>query len=609
MFSSIDSEGDIAESYAVFAPSAKVGAQLALNPRTLFALAATLVVWPSTPLMSQSLEGRVTDAASQRAVAGAVVLVLGERDSVLSRTIAGQTGQFTVRLPAAARAVRALHVGYTPTTLPISGARTGEGMRIELARLATLLSDVRVRSSTVCRPSASRTRAYALFEQIRHALLASVVAAQADSQSNLGVVRFVRYLDGRTDLVKSQDVTIDTLHMASRPFLSVRSLSTFADSGFVSDAGGQRTFFAPDAEVLFDDAFTSMFCIDLMPSNGEHPNQMGVRFARARRDAKRVDIEGEIWIDTLSLTLQDLNFRYVGLPPHEMALRPGGHALFLELPNGSVVVQRWSLRLVETRVDTIFTRNGSEERVGYAIQETGGELASIRWANGTGWDSDLGSLQLAVKRTGPNDPIIAEVGLEHTNYVSRSIAIDTVVFDYLIPGPYRVVVRDRELAEIGVALNTSLVFDAVRGQRVSLSMSMPSTLDYAKSLCTVEPQGNTFERIDPETGSKITLTRPVGGLVALFVYVTDEAGRPIANASVSERVKRPDEAPVYRSNAYGGKTDKGGRYFSCWNFGVDEIAQIWVRVAGLAPQLTVVLLDKKVKAVRIILPTASTRSR
>jgi hypothetical protein len=577
--------------------------------RVRVASASLFVATTTTPLFCQTASGTVTDAASRRGVAGAVVQVLGERDSVLSRAIAGATGRFVVRLPIGARAVRALHVGYSPRTAPITTARGSDGLSIEMNRLATLLDGMSVRANTACRPSERRERAYALFGQMRYALLASVVSAEADSQNVLGLVRYVRYLAGRTSDISSQDATIDTLRAAARPFFASRSLIGFIDSGFVSGEGDQRTFFAPDAEVLFGDPFPAAYCIDLLDANKARANQMGVRFSRPRRARGRVDIEGEIWIDTLSRTLQDLNFRYVGLPSEEASYRPGGQVNFLELPNGSVVVPRWSLRLVATRSDTVrVTLDKFNVRRLYEIQETGGEAASIQFADGTTWQSDLGSLQLAVQRAGEDDPTLAEIFLEHTNYGGRSTAADTVVFDYLLPGPYAIIVRDRELAKIDVTLK-ALTFTAERGRTTALAMRMPTALDYAKSLCPAEPQGRWFKRIDLEKQTEQSILRPAGGMAAFFVYVTDEHGAPIGGATVVERPKLPKEPAEFRSDAFRGETDRGGRYFSCWQFGRGETAQIWVRVPGQPPQATIVTLDKKVTAVRVVIPRRPSGSR
>lgn len=568
-----------------------------------------LAVSSSTSLLGQTVTGRALDANSRRAVAGTVVQVLGERDSVLARSISGSSGRFVVRLPAGARAVRALHVGYSPTIVPITDAQAIDGLSLEMTRLATLLDGMRVRANTACRPSERRERANALFDQMRYALLASVVSAEADSQSVLGLVRFVRYMDRRSDRINSQDVTIDTVRAEARPFLAVRSLIGFVDSGFVSGEGDRRRYFAPDAEILFGDAFPAAYCIDLLDANKARANQIGVHFSRARGARGRVDIEGEIWIDTLSRTLQDLNFRYVGLPSEEASYRPGGQVNFLELPNGSVVVQRWSLRLVATRSDSIrISLDKFNVRRFYEVQETGGEAASIQFADGARWRSDLGSLQLAVQRAADDDPTLADIALEHTNYGGRSnaggrsIGTDTVVFDHLLPGPYVIIVNDRELAKIDVTLKPPLTFTAERGRATALSMRMPTALDYAKSLCEPEPQGETFKRFDHEKQTQAKITRPKGGMAAFFVYVTDESGTPIGGATVTEWPKLPTEPAEFRSDRIIGKTDHGGRYFSCWNFGRGETAQIWVRVPGQPPQVTLVALDKKVTAIRIVVP-------
>ena len=140
-------------------------------------------------------------------------------------------------------------------------------------------------------------------------------------------------------------------------------------------------------------------------------------------------------------------------------------------------------------------------------------------------------------------------------------------------------------------------------------MRMPTALDYANSLCPTEPQGESFSRFDHERQSAVSIPRPPGGMAAFFVYVTDESGTPLGGAVVSAWPKQPMEPAEFRSDRITGKTDHGGRYFSCWQFGRGETAQIWVKVPGQAPQLTIVPLQKKVTAVRIVLPRRPSTSR
>jgi hypothetical protein len=565
---------------------------------------AAMFVTGTKALHAQVLSGAVVDRETGRSVSAAAVLLLGERDSVLARGLTDVAGRFALVSPEGTRAIRVLRIGYTPVSVTAPTVSRDRPLRIELERLATLLSGVQTTAQSSCRSSPSRTTAYALFQQIRLALLASVIASDSARDEAMAVVRFVRFLDGRSDRATSQDVTIDTLEQAMRPFRSARTLQRFADSGFTSGEGPERVFYAPDAEVLFAEGFPAVFCLDMIVGRDQRENQAGVRFQRARGRAGRTDIEGEVWIDTLSRTLKELNFRYVGLPSATSKFRPGGRVEFVELPNGTVVVNRWALRLVAMQIDSLrIDRERFDQVASYEVQETGGELASVRFPDKSRWTAPMGAVLIAPQWSEGAEKRVGDIGLERTNFRAKREALDTLLIEYLPPGPYRVVVRDTELSRIGIELNTGVTFTATRGDTTRVSFRVPTALDYARSLCSTEPQGSTMPRFDPDKQSVTTISRPAAGRAAFFVLVVDRSGAPIANAAVTEALSDRNGVPAYRSDGFGGKTDAGGRYFSCWRFGIGESVQLWVRPPGQAPQLTTVVLERKVNAVLVRVPS------
>jgi hypothetical protein len=577
--------------------------------RGLFtAMVVASVLAPHTASHAQPapgvMRGRVVERTSQLGIAGAIVTVLDGRDSVLARVPASESGTFAVIAAPGAQSLRVVRIGFSPVSIALVGTERAAEFRIEMTRVATLLGSVRVRANSDCRATTSRAQAYALFEQIRYALLASIVSSETNSSSTTSLIRYTRYLDGTRELEGTQEVRLDTLRLPPQPFGTVRTLRQYADSGFVKAEGDDRVFLAPDATVLFAEEFPATFCLDLARAPTTRLHQVGVRFARPKRPAARIDIEGEIWIDTLARALRDLEFRYVGLTPAERALRPGGRVEFVTLANGQVIVPRWSLRLAAVRPDSLRVRGGYSPVTRFEAQEIGGEVASMQLDDGTRWHNALGSLAITVQREAGNAAPPHLIGLQHTNYQSRSLDSTTVVFEQLLPGRYRVEVRDAELAKIGLALETDVTADISRDMRTERAVRLPTVRDYAGAVCKAEPMGPTIERVDGAAQTKAFIPRPRGGWVALLVLVTDPRGRPLPQAIVHEKVLVRPTLPAFESNMYGGRVDRSGRYLSCWQYGVDETVQLWVTVPGMAPQLTVLRLDKKVVAAHLVVPDA-----
>jgi len=128
----------------------------------------------------------------------------------------------------------------------------------------------------------------------------------------------------------------------------------------------------------------------------------------------------------------------------------------------------------------------------------------------------------------------------------------------------------------------------------------PTWIDYAEARCKSEPVDGAIRR-PGENGGIEGLARSPGNGVSFFVFLTGPDGVPLANVAISEAVTSTRIPAVYKSTErISGKTDAGGRYFSCWNYQIDETVQIWIRQAGKAPQLTLQHLTQKIEAVRIV---------
>jgi hypothetical protein len=551
-------------------------------------------------LVAQSVRGTVTVAGTSQTVPGAVITATTPTGEVVARTLANQRGQYTVVIPSSATQLRVLRIGFRPRVVPLPMSRDASSpLDVSLALLETMLDVFEVRENSSCTPRRDRAAAFALFEQVRHGLLATIVARDA-VPATLTVLRFQRFMVERTARIRSQDVTVDSISSQTRPFVAVRSASEFVEKGFVRDSAGDLLFFAPDAESLLDESFRVGYCFRLAPPERTRRGQVGLAFSVARPKPGTVNIDGAIWVDTTTRALTAIEYRYTGLDARRQAFAPGGRVEFREMPNGAVLVDRWSLRLVALQTDSI-RRAGLRPRLRtlYEMHETGGELAEARWADGTTWRAALGAVRLDARTSDGAPAAGTRVKLEHTPHEGRLDETGRATFVNLLPGPYTVLVLDTLLSRIDVTLDAHIPFEAARDSLHVASFVVPTPLDYARSRCAAEPVGGAIRRYDPEHRINESIPRLANRAVAFFVYVTTSDDTPVSNLEITEAIALNDRVPKWHATATGGKTDAGGRYFSCWNYHLGETVQVWVRAEGLEPQLVLLPLTERVRAIRL----------
>lgn len=442
---------------------------------------AGLIGIAAQSLAAQQLRGTVRDSATGQLVAGAIVSVLDSTGVSLFRNLSSETGEYALPLPPAARVLRVQRLGFRPRELRIPNAAIG---RLDVALLAipTFLQTVNV-TATACSPRADRGSALALYEQARTGLLATVVAREA-KPARMVLYRYERTMRGTTDRVESQSVWVDSAPFASVSFRAAQSAKDFARTGFLQEAPGGRLFLAPDADVLLDDAFAASYCFSLAKPDRERPTQVGLAFEAAARRRDRVDIDGALWIDTVARALTDIEFGYVGLGRQVEMHRPGGRIAFREMPNGAVLIERWSLRLIGAHIDTV---PGGKDRTtllskAYA-QEIGGELARARWADGKAWRASLGRLRLRATDAKGAPAVGADLWLAESSYRGKTDSSGTIELADLVPGPYSVVVMDPALATVNVTIPTDVRFTAERDSTYDATLRVRTASDFIYERC------------------------------------------------------------------------------------------------------------------------------
>jgi len=501
------------------------------------ALASLGVVAGGRQLVGQQVHGTVRDSTSRLAIAGAVVTTLDSSGRALQRSVSDEHGQYRIAAPAAARRLRIVRLGFRPveTRLVESRADLTE-IDVVMARIPYNLQQVRITAAASCPRRSDARAALALLEQARAGLLATIVA-RSEKPAHMVRLAIERMMDGANDSIVRHQVRRDSAASTPASFAAARTATDFVRRGFTVDSAGSRFYFGPDAEVLLDDGFASGYCFRIMGADRSRPHQVGLGFRAADRRRGRVDIDGALWIDTVARALVDIDFRYVGLDRQMDPFRPGGYISFREMANGVVLIDRWFLRGVGARTDSVeengvrvaaTARSGSTTaqpaQVLYA-GETGGELARATWSDGYTWRAPLGTLRLNIV-TDRGDPGAGTVvRLDDTDYEATADSTGHLEITELAPGPYSALIADTRLDPIGVTLATSLTFVAARDSTVEQRLAAKTAEKYVSDRCWEDLQ-------DPRDGVWVIgrVTGPDGAPVDRVRWSAVSNGKVVKNA-------------------------------------------------------------------------------
>ncbi len=438
-----------------------------------------ILVLASANAPAQQFRGRVVDSVSGAPLAGAVVVALDSLRTPLERVLTATTGEFVVSHAAVAK-LRVLRIGYAPREIA-RVADSGTVVRVSLLRLPTLLAPVQSRTNARCARREGDHDAVALWEQVRAALLAADVAGH-DARPRLLRIHFERRL--RDGSIQDQAVTLDSTTATANPFAAPRTPSQLVDSGFTGRSGDQVLFFGPDAGVLADDAFARGYCFRVVRSTDRDVRELGLAFAPAEHRRNVVAIQGTFWVDTVHRRLDRIDFSYDGLAPALRQIAPGGSVALRDMPNGTVLVTQWTLRMPDVVEDTVHQPRGPVVRPALVAREVGGELARADWPDGGTWKGPLGELHAVII---PSDSGDARAGIHMrllgTPYGATTDSLGTVDLTGIFPGSYRVALTDAPFRAFGMIRDSTTVVRIVRDSLVRVSMPLPSIDDYMADAC------------------------------------------------------------------------------------------------------------------------------
>jgi hypothetical protein len=483
---------------------------------------------------AQEVRGTVLDSASRQPIAGAVITLLGTDGRSLGRNITDERGRYRMSIPSATVRLRFVRIGFRPVIANLHHTSAAvDTLNVVMAPLPTMLDPVSV-TTNACPRSSDEGSALGLLEQARASLLNSVVSRDAHPAA-LKIVRFQRTMDGTSDRIVHQAVKLDSTTRSTSSFNAIRSGAEFVRSGFISDEPDGRMFYGPDADALLDDAFITGYCFRIVKGERDHPTEVGLGFVPSSRARNRVDIEGVLWVDTTSRRLRQLEFRYLGLDKTLEPAKAGGWLSFRDMPNGVVIIDRWSLRLPVIREDSLYDsrRLVYVKRSWLEVQETGGETAHAEWPSGAAWEAPFGKLRIHAVTSAQKAAVGTHVWLEDTDYRARADAKGEIVIDRLLPGPYKVVVVDSQLEPIGITLPTPIKFSAVRDSVHRAAIVVPTADDYVAALC----RHDRIWKVIPRNGPQI---------VWMLGRVIGPDNNPIAGMSAS--VSKAARAEIARNN-------------------------------------------------------------
>lgn len=329
---------------------------------------------------AQRIDGVIRHPTDTAGAAGVLVTAHDGTGAVVAETVTRDNGRFVLYVDSVRTfTLRAHRVGFRPTDL---GERTlaEDGVDSLDARLgteATALPATLPRGASSCgRADARRALVLDLLEEARKAMVAA------------------RFRIGRIDLdarwvgfqhrtaKNGEDTLRSTLRRGSgplpSPFTSV-AIEQLQRSGYFATVAGERTFFAPDLDVLLSPWFGEAYCFTLRRTTAD---SVVLGFAPARPDHRRVDITGEFILARRSLALRRVRVNYIGLPPEERQSDAGGHLDFMQAPNGNWHVAYWVQRtpfLGYRQADgtTTFIRSSMTVVDVIAHFSTGGQVLAI----------------------------------------------------------------------------------------------------------------------------------------------------------------------------------------------------------------------------------------
>ena len=488
-------------SHSVVAPAAA-----SVRAGIFLFFAAALATTPSVTLGQQQVRGSVLDGDGHAPIEGAMVILLqGEQE--MTRVLTTVDGSFRLNVAEPGRySLRVDRIGYASQFSGVFDLGAGAVVQRTISTNVRpiVLAGFEVETSRRCevRPSEGLATGR-VWEEARKAL----AAAEWTSERGLYQfvwMRFVQSLNSSGRRVLSEERT-RRRDLTNQPFSSV-SPEVLASEGFRQTRGEEVFYAAPDASVLLSDSFLDTHCLALEEHEEDPARLVGIRFEPIP-DRELPEIEGVLWLEREGGRLRSVEYRYVNLEYRVTGPGAGGEILFRELPNGTWIVQEWSIRLPRVLQE----RNPYGQTVGYRVlgyKVEGGVVDRVATSGGEliGEDTALGRIEGIVSDSLGRPAAGARVWVEGTDLEAESGPGGVFTITGVTPGTWSVGASHPTLEIVG----HPGVFQEVpveRGGIRSLVVSLPSVHRAALERCLETPSGvgeaELIGRIVDESGSPV----------------------------------------------------------------------------------------------------------
>lgn len=546
----------------------------------------------ATTLSAQHVRGIVRDSTTGEPIAGAVVTLLDAAGRLSGRTLTSTTGRFTVAIGDTARRLTLVRIGFRPGSLSLELAPTHSDTTLSLgmAPLPTMLSAVESVTQPGCPTSEDRAGAFALWDQARTALLATLVARE----TNVGAVTMIEYnrrfdRDGRKLL--SQRV-----HHAStttnRPFVSARPAVQFTRAGYIEKTGDDVVYFAPDADNLLDPAFAESHCFSLSRDAKSHAGQIGLRFEPRALHDSTAEIAGTMWIDSTARELRTLEFRFMNVG-RIMELVNAGGILSFRNDAGVSVIDWWKLHVPDIGYGDrrLAEGNGLGPRV-TAMHDIGAMLTSAEWPDSTRWSAPVGTVRGRVVADDGKSPIAnGMVWLAGTDDTARTSLDGSFVLENVFPGPYQLLAADSDAARASFAEGSPVDLRVDSIAPTSATVRLPELGEFVRETC---------DGVGVRRGSNDGLA-----LVVAHARLPDGADAPNAAFDARWMINETRQEMHER-----GVADSTGSFYLCYVPPGERIAlRTALKLDGLAADDTLVFDRRRVLRADVVLRRAVVNPR
>ena len=435
-------------------------------------------------LGAQIVRGRVTESGSGSAVGGVLVSLIDPRTRAQSvSTLSDPQGLYALRAPVAGTyQVEAKRIGvrrFVSRSIQLVQGET-QVLDITVEGLAYTLPAVIVSGLTTCSgATGDAPRIGALWEEARTALAATRISLR-ERLFRGTISRYVRELDPRTRRVLKEEGR-QIQGVMDKPFRAVDADSLSIRGYVTTDERNDKTYFAPDADVLLSDAFVSDHCFRLASPSRQRRGMTGLAFAPA--PGRRLpEIEGTMWLDGRTFELKLVEFKFVNTS--DLPDVADGEVHFEKLANGAWVVRRWFLRLpYGGRASNPVTVSGATpnvfvRRVGYTLREEGGNVTTEAMLDHTRRAGLVGTVTDSL-----GSPLGgAVVQLSGTPYKTIADARGVYRLEGVLPGTFNVIAEHPAYRAFGVFAADAEV-TLPEGLTSQLHLSAPRTRELRSRLC------------------------------------------------------------------------------------------------------------------------------